>query len=289
MMNYFILVPVVSLCLMLIFIVRSKRVERQEKQYLYQGLMLLKQIQKIVGLIQQHRGISIAIKQGNDKVKFRHASLQNEIDALLDSDDIASLKSFSQWQSFSEHWPRLKSHTLNKTLDTQSLMRQHSAMIEGQLSLIDDVTRDYHLHMIMLDDSIQMSEICIDTIRTTETIAQARGIGMGLCVMGKSEGADDIKLNFLKSSIDSTTSELFEELKAINNPDINTHIGSTSVSIKNSSDKLVNIIDEKILKQEKIGINAQDYFDLATTPIDDLAELFSQIIAYTQKKYTLEF
>mgnify|MGYP000594863463 CR=1 FL=1 len=229
------------------------------------------------------------IKQGNHKLKFKHSVLQNDIDELLASTESASLNSFSQWESFCEHWPRLKQHAVNNTLDTHSLMRQHSAMIEGQLSLIDDVTREYHLHMIMLDESIQMSGICIDTLRTAETIAQARGVGAGMCALGKSINSDKINLNFLTVLIASSTTNLFDELSTIKNPDIDTHLGSASVDIKNSADKLVGVIENKIIKQENIHINSQDYFDIATLPIDELSTLFKQIINYTTEKYAQEY
>ncbi len=270
-------------------VMRLKAAKRKEKVRIYNGLMLLQQIHRLVELIQQHRGLSIAIRQGNDKLKYKHTAVQHDIDTLLATDKSATLNNFEQWPSFAEHWPRLQLNTLNKTLDPHHLMKQHGAVIEGLFSLVDDVARVYRLQTIMLGTSIRMLDVCIDTLRTSETIAQARGVGSGICALGKSEGTDEIKLNFLKSSIATSTSDLFDELKTIQNPDINIFLGGILVGIKNNSDKLVALIDDKILTQKNIEVSAQAYFEIATIPIDELSTLFTQLISYITKKHALEY
>lgn len=288
-MNYYIFAQAIVFVLILLIFLRFKARRRKVRARRYQGLVLLKNIHKLVELIQQHRGVSNAIVRGNDRLRSKHVSIQNNIDALLASHDTSGLKHFSQWESFTEHWSRLKVNTINTLLDTQTLMRQHGAMIDGQFSLFDDVANHYDLHMLMLDSSIRMKDICIDTLHTAETIAQARGVGAGMCALGKSINSDKINLNFLTVLIASSTTNLFDELSTIKNPDIDTHLGSASVDIKNSADKLVGVIENKIIKQENIHINSQDYFDIATLPIDELSTLFKQIINYTTEKYAQEY
>lgn len=189
---------------------RTKKGEKSEQIIL--GLSLLTHIQKIISLSQQHRGTSNAVLQGNDKLKPRLISLQRELGQLISEGDALNLKEFAQWESFVEHWPRLRHRSIDGALDPKNLIRQHNLMIDNQLSLLDDIVSYYDLKSLKLDDMMHVSELCIDILRVVESVAQARGLGAGACAKGKCTGADQISLNFLKVSISATANELFNDL-----------------------------------------------------------------------------
>jgi hypothetical protein len=284
-MTHMIILAVISVCMIIFIKLRMNAFKRREYEFKRTGFKLMLGIQSIIELVQKHRGISNAIHSGNDKLKQQLFKIERDIETIIGGELKNDFKQFDQWESFLDHWPKLKQHALAGDLLPHNLMRQHNMMIEGQLSLLDDVTRFYDLHTVMLDRFIRMSEICLDTLRTAETIAQARGLGAGVCAKGKRDGSDNISLNYLKVSMASTTNQLFIELKSVNNDELQKVFASYSQSIKQSVESLVSVLEEEILQKKELSIQTQDYFRVATAPITELVGLFNYVVGYASEQY----
>jgi len=265
---------------------RSRTKAREQSDKVQLGLSLLTYIQKVMALSQQHRGMSNAVLQGNDKLKRRLISLQTDLDQLMAAGSALNLTEFSQWESFSEHWPRLKKRAVNCELDPKNLIRQHNMMIDGQLSLLDDIISYYGLRVLKLDNTTHASELCLDILRVIETIAQARGLGSGICAKGECVGVDQISLNFLAASISASTSELINELNSIDNATLSDQFNASSALIKSGGDHLTYTMNKHVLVDGETTISASDYFNLASKPIDDLLDIFNAVVSYASTQYT---
>lgn len=274
----------IFVCIALFVVVRSNSKKRQAQEAYKTGFKLMLELQRLIELVQQHRGITYALNNGNENLRTKLLSLDRQIDNIIDGPQKAEFTKFDQWLSFVEHWPRLKANSLSGYLTPENLMRQHNMVIEGHLSLLDDVTHYYDLHTLMLDRFVRVSALCIDTLRTAETIALARGLGSGICAKGERHGADSIQLNYLKVSLTSNTRQLFSELEGIDNDDVKTKFAAFSASLKRNVDKFVDVLDKELLTKKKLTIKTQDYFDLATKPIDDLVSLFIFMVDYSAKQ-----
>jgi hypothetical protein len=157
-------------------------------------------------------------------------------------------------------------------------------MIDGQLSLLDDVMRAHDLHRMMLDRFTRISEICIDTLRVAETVGQTRAVGSGICAHGTCEGADKIILDFLRISVQATTSELIKEINGIKNNDLQSELQLASRSIDKTVGQLLSIIDKDVIKDGHISVDSNDYFGVATKAIDEVLKVFGIIIHYASQK-----
>jgi len=271
----------------LIFLIsRLALLRKQEQNRIEQGLVLTVHLKHVIDSCQKHRGTSNAIHQGNAKLKPQLVNLQRDIDRLIHSGDSQLLQRFPQWESFAEHWPRLKKHALAGDLKSHNLVRQHSLMIDGQLSLLDDVMRDHDLHRMMLDRCTRVSEICLDTLRVAETVGQTRAIGSGICAHGTCEGADRIIIDFLRISVQNTTQELLKEINSINNEDLHATLQSASHTIKDSVGKLVNMVETQVLKDGRLQLDSNDYFNTSTRAIDEVLKVFGIIIHYASQQHT---
>ncbi len=259
---------------------------RQEQTRIEQGIILTIHLKRIIDSCQKHRGTSNAVSQGNVKLKSQLANLQGDIDRLITSADSRNLQRFPQWESFAEHWPRLKKHALAGDLKSHNLVRQHSLMIDGQLSLLDDVMRDHDLHRMMLDRCTRVSEICLDTLRVAETVGQTRAVGSGICARGVCEGADRIILDFLRISVQSTTNELVKEVNTIKNVDLHQPLQNASKSISDSVGKLIEMVEQQVLREGKLQVDSNDYFNLSTKAIDEVLKVFGIIIHYASQQHT---
>lgn len=259
---------------------------RQEQTRIEQGIILTVHLKRIIDSCQKHRGTSNAVSQGNVKLKSQLANLQGDIDRLISSSDSRNLQRFPQWESFAEHWPRLKKHALAGDLKSHNLVRQHSLMIDGQLSLLDDVMRDHDLHRMMLDRCTRVSEICLDTLRVAETVGQTRAVGSGICARGVCEGADRIILDFLRISVQSTTNELVKEINTIKNVDLYQPLQNASKSISDSVGKLIEMVEQQVLREGRLQVDSNDYFNLSTRAIDEVLKVFGIIIHYASQQHT---
>lgn len=265
---------------------RLALLRKQEQKRIEQGIVLTVHLKRIIDSCQKHRGTSNAINQGNAKLKPQLVNLQSDIERLIQSSDSRLLQRFPQWESFAEHWPRLKKHALAGDLKSHNLVRQHSLMIDGQLSLLDDVMRDHDLHRMMLDRCTRVSEICLDTLRVAETVGQTRAIGSGICAHGTCEGADRIIIDFLRISVQNTTRELLKEINSIKNDDLHTNLQVAAKAVNDSVSKLVEMVETQVLKEGRLQIDTNDYFNTSTRAIDEVLKVFGIIIHYASQKHT---
>ncbi|MTI64439.1 hypothetical protein [Methylophaga sp.] len=271
---------------LIVLINRLALMRRQAQSRIEQGILLTVHLKRIIDSCQKHRGTSNAVNQGNDKLKSQLMSLQGDIDQLISSRDSLQLKRFPQWESFTEHWPRLKKHALAGDLKSDNLVRQHSLMIDGQLSLLDDVMRDHDLHRMMLDRCTRVSEVCLDTLRVAETVGQTRAVGAGICARGVCEGADRIILDFLRISVQSNTNELVKQINGIKNEDLQQALQNASTTISDSIGKLMEMVEHNVLKDGRLQVDSNDYFNVSTRAIDEVLKVFGIIIHYASQQHT---
>jgi hypothetical protein len=283
---YPIFLGAITVILLLFIISRLALMKKQQKSRIEQGILLTVHVKRIIDSCQKHRGTSNALSQGNTKLKTQLLGLQADIDRLIGSSDSRELQHFPQWASFTEHWPRLKKHALSGDLPSHNLVRQHSLMIDSQLSLLDDVMRQYDLHRMMLDRFTRVSEICLDTLRVAETVGQTRAVGSGICAHGVCEGADRIILEFLRITVETTTHDLIKEINSIKNEDLHSKLQTASSAINDSVSKLVNLVESQVLKDGRIDVDSNDYFNISTRAIDEVLKVFGIIIHHASQQHT---
>jgi hypothetical protein len=146
--------------------------------------------------------------------------------------------------------------------------------------------RDHDLHRMMLDRWTRVSEICLDTLRVAETVGQTRAVGSGICARGVCAGADRIILDFLRISVQSTTHELVKQINAIKNDDLHGTLQTASKSIDDSINKLLQMVESDVMKDGKLHIDSNDYFNISTRAIDEVLKVFGIIIHYASQQHT---
>lgn len=262
---------------------RQKR--RQRSDRFLRGIALTRYIKSLIELSQKHRGSSNAVLSGNQEMRGALAALQREIDTATSREISHLLQPFSQWQTFSEHWPRLRTHVNAGDLGSTQLIRQHNRLIEALLYLLDDVMRHYGLHTLMLDRVTRVSEVILDTLRAAETIGQTRAVGAGICARGRVDGGEAILLNFLRIAMQSQLEALSRELIQIGNRDLHEELQAVSTGIAQRSETLLRVLDEQILGNTRISVEAGDYFRIASQPLDALLNIFVMMMDYSAKNY----
>lgn len=271
--------------LLLVMAVRWRQQQRSQFKHIKLGLSHLSRLQQLLMLCQQHRGTSNAVVNGDQRLHTQLTDLQKQIDSFIKAPQSRELERLPQWQSFVDHWPRLRQNVLDSKQKAFLLVRQHNVMIEGQLSLIDDVCRYYRLHHLMLDNMTRVSEVCLDTLRVAETIGQMRAIGSGICSRGTVDGADAITLEFLHRSVRGHTEELLRELQAIKNPQLRAILNQHLPLISNHTGQLLDLLEQEVLGKKITQLEPAKYFHIATRPISAVLDSFTIITQYAVNHY----
>lgn len=271
--------------LLLVMAVRWRQQQRSQHHQVKRGLSHLSRLQQLLMLCQQHRGTSNAVVNGDQSLQPQLSDLQQQINSFIRAPQSRQLDQFPQWQSFVDHWPRLRQNVLDNKQKAFLLVRQHNVMIEGQLSLIDDVCRHYRLHHLMLDNMTRVSEVCLDTLRVAETIGQMRAIGSGICSRGKVDGADAIALEFLHRSVRGRTEELLRELQAIKNPQLRAVLNQHLPLISSHTGQLLQLLEQEVLGKKITQLTPAKYFHTATRPISAVLDSFNIITQYAVNNY----
>jgi hypothetical protein len=266
-------------------VLRLRVVSNIGRNRIQKGLLLTSHVSSLIDNCQRHRGTSNAILQGNTQLVAQLESLQQSIDVAINNRMSLSLNHFPQWESFVEHWPRLKLHARDGDLKAYYLLRQHNLMIDGLLSLLDDVMRYHDLHKMMLDRKTRLSDICIDTLRVVETIGQTRAIGSGICAHGVCDSADKIIINFLRNSVQSATEQLLAELHGIENTTLSYGLKRSSDSIKSNVSALIDLIEKQVLIEGDVKLESSHYFSVSSKAIEDVLNVFGMLTKHASQHH----
>ncbi|MCB2425839.1 nitrate- and nitrite sensing domain-containing protein [Methylophaga pinxianii] len=240
----------------------------------------LHQLKQLIELCQQHRGISSAVCAGNASLTGKLTFLQHQIDQFILDSRHNEIQTLPQWLSFVDHWPRLKQQVVDRKLSSHQVIRQHNAMIEGQLALFDDLSRLHNLHHFMLDNITRLSGICLDTLRAAEILGQMRAVGTSLCARSQAGGAETMMLTFQRLTASGRIAELLREIAGIRNKDLQVILAEQTTQIERETDLLLQTIDQQVLIEGGLTLSADDYFKTATRAIDTVLNVFSLIINY---------
>ena len=238
---------------------QSRQRLRRNKQFL--GLTWLKLMAQLIAQIQQHRGLTNGYLNGGVQLENDIKPLVSHINrTVLDIRNVDGwVVGNDRWISFNDHWQRLSATYKEKSADGN--LREHNAIIQGLLFLVDDTAQAHDL-LLLGDKNVPLQLLWRDVLTTAEFIGQARAIGTGLAAQGVCDSVARIRLNYLCQKILTLTDIIWKEL-------------SLDGSKKHTVNELVNCIQENIVK-DKITMSPQEYFDIASRAINSLHEQYGK-------------
>jgi nitrate/nitrite sensing protein len=228
------------------------------------GLSWLQSLRRLLSHIQQHRGLSNGfLNGGKDLLKDIHP-LQRKIS--VDIGNIACIdawiESNERWQSITQHWARLAGGFERNSAENN--LTQHNNLIQSVLYLIDDMAQFHDLLLLKDEHNRPFHLSWRELLSAAEFIGQARAIGTGVAAAGSCDSISRIRLNYLCQKINENTTRVWHDL-------------APQESQRLSVDKLIACIDEQVV-HERVGIQAADFFDVASQALDSLHEQYDSIV-----------
>lgn len=251
---------------------RSQRCEQRRN-----GLQAVQQGISLMTVVQQHRGISAALLNGDQAFAPRQIAKQAEIDAALSAlnltiqADRALASSREDLKSLSEDWAGLRTSVRN--LDPTLSYIQHTDLVRRVLHFIGDIGERAGLLEVRDRRVAKLLETLLLRLPLlVETVGQVRAMGTGFAAKGRCGAVGRIRLTFMGRRIEDCLSQIDPSLKDLG---------------QDSQEKvkvLLDLLTSRIIAAEHIDIAPERYFQVSTEAIDACLVLWRKAagIANTQ-------
>lgn len=257
------------------------------------GLAMLRPMNQAVQMLQQHRGLSSGVLNGNEAMKDKRAAKEKEASDALAATDAAlstELRSHADWKAIREDWEAVRSQGLSWSAADN--VKRHSAIIDKALLFMVTVADNTSLTLdpemdtyYMMDTVVQKMPALLEPLGIT----RARGTG----VLTKKEIAPEMKV-----ALAASLGQLGQTLRAqnINLTKVMDKVPATRPSLEPAAreltaevEKLLALVREDILA-EHFQTEPDSYFKQATGVIDQgykvmyetLIPQFEQMLAARQ-------
>lgn len=265
-MTIFITAAILICILWLLHYRQGQKTQTLQKQ----GLQNLIMVKQLIVNVQQHRGLSSAYLNGDLSKQQSMTQSKKQINLLIGSIEQSWIGSINErWSSFSDHWQRLiNTHNKTSVLDN---FKQHTKMISNLIFLLEDLAEYSDLNAEHLSDLPNIGLVWRELVVATESVGQSRAIGTGIATQGVCSQVDKIRLSYLQQDILDTRKTVLNNLPQLTNN------YNQSTLIKAADQKLSELcqtIDKELLQAKKVVIDSNAYFNLATSTIEALNNIF---------------
>jgi len=262
---------IVLMLIVLFFVALHHYKIKKQKALQVQGLMNISHIKRLISFIQNHRGLSSALLNGDSSKQIPLKSLEQQVDIEVSFlKDQAAIQATSRWSGFIDHWGRLTKQ--NSERDSENSFKQHTQLISNLLYLLEDEAERSHLNAACLAELQTIGYVWRELVVTTETIGQSRAIGTGVATSKVCSSVHKIRLSFLQQHIKVTMNETLSKLSSL---DAFSKKHSELLNIaKSKMEFFSNTIENELINANPITINQDEYFALATDSIKALDDIF---------------
>ena len=235
------------------------------------GLQTLKPLNRLVQTLQQHRGLSSGVLNGNEAMKEARASKEKEVARWMGEVDAAlygKLRSNPGWQSVRQDWEAIQTQGLSWTPPEN--IKRHTQAVDKLLTLMFDVADESKLLLDPeYDTFFLMDTVVIKMPAMLEPLGITRARGTGVLTRKELSGQQRIDISALIAQMSGTLRAQNSNLeKAIfYAPVLQGELSGPAREFTQGAEKIFKLVNEDILG-EKFTLAPQDYFAQTTQVID---------------------
>lgn len=227
------------------------------------GFNIVTRLRELLSHVQQHRGISNALLNGDVSLTSRLTPLTLKVSDSIDGinkefkvgDVDEQLQPLPRWESITEHWSRLSIKT--NQLTSANNLQQHNKLILNILYFIDDIAEQHQIYKIVDAQGEAMRHMWLELLFTAENIGQIRAIGTGVAAANTCTSVERIRLNYLCHSLQQS---LDDGLMLANSEQIR---------------QLLHVVAQQVTIDVP-SIKAEEFFNLASTCVEQILQEFDK-------------
>lgn len=247
------------------------------------GLEYSVAVRTLIQQIQQHRGLAAIYLGGKvetkENVSKKQLDIKKAIENLDNLDNMygRNLNTTESWNSLKSEWISLEKEVFN--LSSSESFSKHTSLIGKIINFNLDLTDASNLILTNRLDKYYLVDMVINKLPlSAEYMGQSRAVGAGVAARKQMTEDERFKLLYLTQSIESTINEAERGANVIYNvdPGIKSQLGDSMTKALQQSRKLIDTINAELLGKKEISLDSNQYFDFATTVIDDVYNLVNQ-------------
>lgn len=245
------------------------------------GVTYLQSARLPLQYIQQHRGMTAAYLNGASEFKPRIMSKRQEVDKYLtqlqktESELGEALKTTGSTSNLKQQWESIKANSLNQT--ASEAIKAHSKLVADILTLMTTVADSSEITLDPSLDTYYMGAALVSSLpNLMENMGQARAVGSSIAAKGEFTQKSYVKISVLLSNIENYATQLKSGLAAAvaENPTIKRDLGSMIDANNKAVAEMKHLLEDELIKPEKITISSEKVFSTATTAINGSYKLF---------------
>jgi methyl-accepting chemotaxis protein len=226
---------------------------------------------KLVQLIQQHRGLSNMVLTGDagsvGKWETARREVNKQVEAVeMVNNRLSKLGLTEPWKNVRNAWEQLAAEVAGG-LDAKTSMSRHTALIEEILTFNRKLSDVSYLALDPEVDTYYMMAISINQLPDiTELLGRLRAKGVGILVQKTIDPGDTAILQQLTGALRKSQTLIEESIAKISGVD--EALRADCRKMANDTDKIVNLIEEKIIKPATLDLSSKEFFDALSINID---------------------
>jgi len=260
---------VIVVLLLTVFVTLDRDIKTAEKEI--SGLHMLKPMNRVVQFMQQHRGLSSGVLNGNEAMKDKRAAKEKDVVEALaaaDTELSASLRGTARWKSIRDEWETIRSQGLGWTAPEN--IKRHTAMIDKALVFMVDIADESELTLDPAMDTYYFMDTVVSKMPAMLEplgITRARGTG----ILTKKEITPQLRVD-----VASLIAQMAATLRAQNDnldkvmrfaPALRGDLAGPAKEFSDGAEKIFALVRDDILG-EKYTTPPQEYFAQTTQIID---------------------
>ena len=235
------------------------------------GLQVLKPVNKMAQFMQQHRGLSSGVLNGNDAMKDKRAAKEKEVSDIVSASEAMlspKLRDSAIWKKIRQDWEEIRAQGLTWTPPEN--IKRHTAMIRNVLVLMADIADDSELTLDPVIDTYYFMDTVVSKMPAMLEplgITRARGTG----VLTKKELTPQMRIDIATviAQMDSTLSAQNDNIAKVVRfaPSLQAGLSGPAKEFSDGAEKIFALVRNDILG-EKFATDPKDYFAQTTQVID---------------------
>ena len=235
------------------------------------GLQVLKPMNLLAQFMQQHRGLSSGVLNGNEAMKDKRAAKEKEVVEVLTATEAVlspQLRNSERWKSVRQAWESIQTQGLSWTAPEN--IKRHTVMIDSLLIVMVDVADDSRMTLDPEMDTYYFMDTVVSKMPAMLEplgITRARGTG----VLSKKELSPQMRIDIssliaqMKGTLRAQNTNLEKVMRYA--PSLQASLSGPTKEFSSGVEKIFALVQEDIIG-EKFVTAPQDYFALTTQVID---------------------
>jgi methyl-accepting chemotaxis protein len=239
------------------------------------GIAPARDIFALSRLLQQHRGLSNRLLNGNAQLAAEFAPVQRALEqkqaaisAYVDTEGLPETR--VQWKRFLDSWTALRGKVGSKGLSVADSFAEHSALVRQSNRLLDMVFDDSGLALDPVAETYHLVIATLEVSYLAEDQAKLRGLGAGLLASHTASVEDLLQLKTLAAQSQEAherVKELFAKA-ARDNGEVKSRLQASLVAAEQASKKALELTSEYLLRSKDYSHSSEVYFKAMTEAVD---------------------